>query len=53
MYGYSEHLFDLFALRREWLKYIVGLKYFNVFGPNEYHKGDKDLVTLKRDKMGL
>ena len=40
MYGYSKHMFDLWAKREEILDEIVGLKYFNVFGPNEYHKGD-------------
>jgi ADP-L-glycero-D-manno-heptose 6-epimerase len=39
MYGYSKHLFDLWAKREGILNQIVGLKYFNVFGPNEYHKG--------------
>jgi len=39
MYGYSKHLFDLWARRSGLLERIVGLKYFNVFGPNEYHKG--------------
>jgi ADP-L-glycero-D-manno-heptose 6-epimerase len=39
MYGYSKHLFDLYAHRRGFLPYIYGMKYFNVFGPNEYHKG--------------
>jgi ADP-L-glycero-D-manno-heptose 6-epimerase len=47
MYGYSKHLFDLHALRRGWLKEIVGLKYFNVFGPNENHKGDMRSVMNK------
>lgn len=40
MYGYSKHLFDLHARSQGWLKEIVGLKYFNVFGANEYHKGE-------------
>ena len=40
MYGYSKQMFDLWARRTGMLKSIVGLKYFNVFGPNEYHKGD-------------
>ena len=40
MYGYSKHLFDLHAQRAGWLDRIVGVKYFNVFGPNEAHKGD-------------
>lgn len=47
MYGYSKHLFDLLALRRGWLQRIVGLKYFNVFGPNEYHKGEMRSVINK------
>ena len=40
MYGYSKHLFDLHARRAGFLNRMVGLKYFNVFGPNEGHKGD-------------
>ncbi len=40
MYGYSKHLFDLHAHRHGYLDRITGLKYFNVFGPNEQHKGD-------------
>jgi ADP-L-glycero-D-manno-heptose 6-epimerase len=47
MYGYSKHLFDLHALRRGWLSRIVGLKYFNVYGPNEDHKGDMRSVVHK------
>jgi len=47
MYGYSKHLFDLMARRNGWLKNIVGLKYFNVFGPNEYHKGEMRSVINK------
>jgi len=47
MYGYSKHLFDLHAQRRGWLTKIVGLKYFNVFGPNESHKGDMRSVINK------
>ncbi len=40
MYGYSKHLVDLYATKRGYLDRIVGLKYFNVFGPNEQHKDD-------------
>jgi len=47
MYGYSKHLFDLYAHREGWLEKIVGLKFFNVFGPNEYHKGDMRSVISK------
>lgn len=37
-YGYSKHLFDLWAKNQDVLGQITGLKFFNVFGPNEYHK---------------
>ena len=37
-YGFSKQIFDLHARREGWLEKIVGLKFFNVFGPNEYHK---------------
>lgn len=47
MYGYSKHLFDLHAQRQGWLKRIVGVKYFNVFGPNEDHKGDMRSLVNK------
>lgn len=39
MYGYSKHLFDLWLQHNQLLDKVVGLKYFNVFGPNEHHKG--------------
>lgn len=47
MYGYSKQLFDQWALRHGLLDRMVGLKYFNVYGPNEYHKGDMRSVVLK------
>jgi len=47
MYGYSKHLFDLYATRRGYLDRIVGLKYFNVFGPNESHKGSMRSMVHK------
>jgi len=47
MYGYSKHLFDLFAQKHGILNSLVGLKYFNVFGPNENHKGDMRSVVNK------
>jgi ADP-L-glycero-D-manno-heptose 6-epimerase len=47
MYGYSKHLFDLHAQRAGFLNKIVGLKYFNVFGPNENHKGDMRSLVNK------
>ena len=47
MYGYSKHLFDLHARRAGLLNRMVGLKYFNVFGPNEGHKGDMRSLVHK------
>ncbi len=47
MYGYSKHLFDLWLQRRHLLNKVVGLKYFNVFGPNEYHKGRMASAIVK------
>ena len=46
-YGYSKQLFDLWAHREGLLSTIVGLKFFNVFGPNEYHKGDMTSVVYQ------
>ncbi|MBC8043338.1 MAG: ADP-glyceromanno-heptose 6-epimerase, partial [Rhizobacter sp.] len=46
-YGYSKHLFDLWAMRQKAFDKITGLKFFNVFGPNEYHKGDMASVVFK------
>jgi len=47
IYAYSKHMFDLWARRAGLLKRIVGLKYFNVFGPNEYHKGEMRSFVVK------
>lgn len=47
MYGYSKQLFDLWAKKNNVLNKVVGIKYFNVFGPNEYHKGDMRSVVHK------
>lgn len=47
MYGYSKHMFDLWALKHNLFDRIVGLKYFNVFGPFEDHKGDMRSVVAK------
>ncbi len=47
LYGHSKHLFDLWAYENGLLKQIVGLKYFNVYGPNEYHKGNMRSKVLK------
>ncbi len=47
MYGYSKQLFDLWAMRQGILDKIVGIKYFNVYGPNEQHKGEMRSLVLK------
>ena len=47
MYGYSKHLFDCYAEQSGILSRITGLKYFNIFGPNEDHKGDMRSVVHK------
>src|SRR5579859_7369625 len=53
LYGWSKHLFDMALIERvargdklppQW----AGLKFFNVFGPNEYHKGTMMSVLAKR-----
>lgn len=47
MYGYTKQLFDLWARKHGLLSEIVSLKFFNVFGPNEYHKGNMMSVACK------
>jgi len=47
MYGYSKQLFDLWVKKQGLLYNVVGLKFFNVFGPNEYHKEDMQSVVRK------
>ena len=47
MYGYSKHLFDLWLARESLLKQVASLKFFNVYGPNEYHKGGMRSVVCK------
>lgn len=47
MYGYSKHLFDSWIKRNSLIDKVVGLKYFNVYGPNEYHKGEMRSVVHK------
>ncbi|MEO8042313.1 MAG: ADP-glyceromanno-heptose 6-epimerase [Acidobacteriota bacterium] len=52
VYGYSKHLFDQYAARNGMFDRIVGLKYFNVFGPNETHKGDmRSLINKAFDQI--
>ena len=46
-YGYSKHMFDLGLRERKFLPNFAGIKYFNVFGPNEYHKGEMRSLVPK------
>jgi ADP-L-glycero-D-manno-heptose 6-epimerase len=46
-YGYSKHLFDQYAAGAGVLQQMVGLKYFNVYGPNEAHKADMRSLVHK------
>jgi ADP-L-glycero-D-manno-heptose 6-epimerase len=46
-YGRSKQGFDLWAKEKGILEEISGLKYFNVYGPNEYHKEDMRSMVLK------
>jgi ADP-L-glycero-D-manno-heptose 6-epimerase len=39
VYGYSKLLFDQYVRRRKHASQVVGLRYFNVYGPREQHKG--------------
>ena len=46
-YGNSKNDFDKWALKQERVPYFwAGLKFFNVYGPNEYHKGRMASVIL-------
>ena len=47
IYGFSKHIFDLWCKRENIFNKVVGLKYFNVFGPNEYHKKRMSSMVLK------
>lgn len=60
MYGYSKQMFDLWAKRRGMLKFLVGCKFSNIYGPNERHKANMRSVVLRSweqitasGKMGL
>jgi ADP-L-glycero-D-manno-heptose 6-epimerase len=47
MYGYSKHMFDVWAKKHNLFGRIAGLKYFNVYGPYEDHKGDMRSMVCK------
>lgn len=47
LYGLSKQKFDLWLWENKLTDKVVGFKYFNVFGPNEYHKGEMRSVVVK------
>ena len=47
LYGESKQKFDVWILNNGLINKVVGLKFFNVFGPNEYHKGEMRSVVAK------
>jgi len=51
MYGYSKQLFDEWIIGNGLEQSITGIKFFNVFGPNEYHKGDMASMIFKSWKQ--
>ncbi len=52
LYGLSKQLFDLWVINSKLQDRMVGLKFFNVYGPNEYHKADmRSLVCKKFDEI--
>ncbi len=46
-YGFSKHLFDLWVIEKGYDELFIGLKFFNVFGPNEYHKNEMASMVYK------
>ncbi|MEM8727729.1 MAG: ADP-glyceromanno-heptose 6-epimerase [Chlamydiota bacterium] len=47
IYGFSKQMFDKWLRERGVLDRVVGLKYFNIFGPNEYHKGRMGSMVMQ------
>ena len=46
-YGYSKQVFDQWLLHNGMQNKVAGIKFFNVFGPNEYHKGEMKSLVCK------
>ena len=48
LYGWSKQIIDLnFFSKKSGKKQLVGLKFFNVYGPNEFHKDEMRSIVLK------
>lgn len=53
-YGYSKNIFDIWvAWQKSKPKQCVGLKFFNVYGPNEYHKGSMVSMVYQAFKQAI
>jgi ADP-L-glycero-D-manno-heptose 6-epimerase len=51
-YAESKWLFDRWILKEKLVNKVVGYRYFNVFGPNEYHKGNmRSMVSKAYDQI--
>ncbi len=46
-YGYSKLIFDQRVVKNNFDEIFLGIRFFNVFGPNEYHKGDMASMVYK------
>ncbi|MDR2676932.1 MAG: ADP-glyceromanno-heptose 6-epimerase [Endomicrobium sp.] len=47
IYAFTKHMFDLWILNNNYFSKVTGMKFFNVFGPNEYHKGSMKSIVCK------
>ncbi len=52
-YGFSKWMFDMWVIENRLMDSIAGLRYFNVFGPNEYHKGNMASVVFRTFPQAL
>ncbi len=50
-YGFSKLLFDRWLINNKLSGSVVGLRFFNVFGPNEYHKGKMSSIIYRSFPM--
>ncbi len=46
-YGFSKWMFDMWVLKNRMVDKVAGMRFFNVFGPNEYHKGSMASVVFR------
>jgi ADP-L-glycero-D-manno-heptose 6-epimerase len=51
LYGKSKLVVDIWARDKGYLDHVVGVRYFNIYGPNEYHKGEMQSVVAKKFNM--